>query len=224
MLAESKKLVDNAERQGRGLTGDERRTVEGHLERVDQIKKTETILKASEAERPSDDEIRREVERSNIHGHGTGSFSKAVLDQGWNLKHNPVIETSISRVIGKASVLPAVDTWSSRDPVVAPIGQDSRCVFPNLQTENVEGESAVSTFHQTSRTLTGNVQRNLDATTDKAKLDIELEHAVEALKQFALVIEDIPNAVLESVDNMRQPILLLRWHFPNGQCHSHHGG
>ena len=50
-----------------------------------------------------------------------------------------------------------------------------------------------------ARTVTGTVQRNLDATTDKATLGLTLTLAVESLRQQAILIDGIPNAVLESL-------------------------
>jgi hypothetical protein len=60
----------------------------------------------------------------------------------------------------------------------------------------------VQDFKQTARTLTGTVKRALDATTDKANVSVTLTNVVEELAQFAVTIDDIPNAVLESVQNM----------------------
>jgi hypothetical protein len=42
--------------------------------------------------------------------------------------------------------------------------------------------------------------RQLDAATDKASLDVTLTSVTEKLKQVAVTINDIPNAILESVD------------------------
>jgi hypothetical protein len=70
-------------------------------------------------------------------------------------------------------------------------------------SQNVEGASAVQDFKQTVRTLTGNAVRDLDAATDKASLDVTLTSVTESLKQVAVTINDIPNAIFESVGSMR---------------------
>ena len=44
----------------------------------------------------------------------------------------------------------------------------------------------------------------MDATTDKAKLDVTLALVTEALSEFAVTIDDVPNAILESVDLLEQ--------------------
>jgi hypothetical protein len=53
------------------------------------------------------------------------------------------------------------------------------------------------------RSLTGTPVRDLDAVTDKASLDVTLTAVVESLKQVAVTINDIPNAIFESIDSMR---------------------
>ena len=58
-------------------------------------------------------------------------------------------------------------------------------------------------FRQSVRTLTGNAVRDLDATTDKATLDVTLTNVVESLKQVAVTIDAIPNSIFESVSSMR---------------------
>ena len=54
------------------------------------------------------------------------------------------------------------------------MGTDRRWLCPNLVTQSVGPESAVQDFRQTVRTLTGSVQRDLDAVTDKANVDTTL--------------------------------------------------
>lgn len=69
----------------------------------------------------------------------------------------------------------------------------------------MDGEAAVTTYRQTgARTVTGTVERALNATTDKATLATTLTLAVEALKQQAILVDGIPNAVLESVNSLRE--------------------
>ena len=69
------------------------------------------------------------------------------------------------------------------------------------RTERIAGDAAsVQTFRQTgARTVTGTVERALDAVTDKATLGVTLTLVNEAMKQQAILIDGIPAAVLESM-------------------------
>jgi hypothetical protein len=62
----------------------------------------------------------------------------------------------------------------------------------------------VQDFKQSARTLTGTVKRALDASTDKANVDATLALVTESVAQFAVTINSVPNAILASVDLMRQ--------------------
>ena len=104
---------------------------------------------------------------------------------------------------GVNSTLPTPDYWEVSGPTIAPLGRDRRFLYSNLPTQNVNSAGAVQDFKQTARTLTGTAVRQLDATTDKASLDVTLANVVEKLKQVAVTINDIPNAIFESVDPMR---------------------
>jgi hypothetical protein len=103
----------------------------------------------------------------------------------------------------KASTFLDPDAWNRTAPVIVPQGQDTRFLYPNLQSSGVGPESAVHDFKQTARTLTGSPQRALDATSDKASVDVTLASVTEELSQFAVVLPDIPNGVLESVASLR---------------------
>jgi hypothetical protein len=92
------------------------------------------------------------------------------------------------------------------DPQIVPMGTDRRFLYPNLPRTDVEGASAVQDFKQSARTLTGSVQRKLDATSTKANVDVTLALVTEALSQFAVTINDVPNAILESVPLMSQSL------------------
>jgi hypothetical protein len=83
------------------------------------------------------------------------------------------------------------------------MGTDRRWLYLNLVTQDVGPESAIQDFKQTVRTLTGPVQRNLDATTDKATIDTTLTLVTESLSQFAVTVDSIPNQVLESISTAR---------------------
>ena len=50
-----------------------------------------------------------------------------------------------------------------------------------------------------TRTVTGTVERALDATSDKATVDVTLEYVTGAVKQYAVLVENVPNAIMASI-------------------------
>lgn len=47
------------------------------------------------------------------------------------------------------------------------------------------------------------MERDIAGTTDQAELSSTIEHVVAAFRQWAVVLSDIPNSVLESRDSFR---------------------
>jgi hypothetical protein len=185
-------ILNEAERAKRRLTNSERKTVEGHLERVEEVKEQ--------------DQLRNEIAKMNagVAGPGGSDFAQAVVSAGFNLKSNPSVTIPLRTALGKAPTLPAVGDWNRADPVVVPMGRDQRFVNANLIQQSVDGETAIQDFRQTARTVTGSVQRALDASTDKATLDVTLSLVTETLVQQAILIPDVPNAVFEAVPSLRE--------------------
>lgn len=65
-------------------------------------------------------------------------------------------------------------------------------------------ELNASDFRQTgSRSITNSVERELVGTGEKALLDVEVDYVTTPLKQVAALVEDIPNALLESSRGLR---------------------
>jgi hypothetical protein len=132
----------------------------------------------------------------------TGGFGDAIMRSGWNLweqRHVAGIPLSELRT------LPDVVDWSPRviDGVQA-LGRDERWLWPFLPSQDIGTDTSVQDFRQTGeRTVSGTIQRDLDATTDKATLAVAIEHVVAEVKQLAVVIEDIPSALLESLQGAR---------------------
>lgn len=184
-------IVDKAKDEGRGLTSEERKEVKEIVAAIEEWKDHE--------------ELRDQVEQlqggAARQAATTGGFAKSILDAGFDLKSHPAVEIPSSAVFN--STLPSPDVWRRQEPVIAGLGQDRRFLFSHLPTQNVDEYSAVQDFKQTVRTLTGTAVRELDAVTDKASLDVTLTSVVEKLKQVAVTINDIPNAIFDSVDPMR---------------------
>jgi len=129
-------------------------------------------------------------------------LAAAVAKSGFDLKSAPSVRLSGSAVF-KANVFPAATTLRPIDVAnVAPLGQDRRFLWPNLPSTHVGSETAVSDYVQSVRTLTGTVERAVDAATTKANVDVTVAASVEAVKQFAVTINSIPNVVLQSGPSM----------------------
>lgn len=131
-----------------------------------------------------------------------GALAAAVRDAGFSLKSRPSVEVSAYATL-KANVFPASTTLNT--PQAGPtyaLGHDARFLWPMLPTVNAGNDTAVSDFRQTTATVTGSVERAIDAATTKANLDVTIVAVTEALKQYAITINSVPNVVLESVPSM----------------------
>jgi len=128
-------------------------------------------------------------------------FVESVMSSGFNLKAKPSVEVDGFATM-KAQTLPSVTDWNRSAPGLVPLGTDRRFLFPFLPMDRPQNDASIQDFRQTARTLTGTVQRTLNATTDKADLATTTTLVNTALAQFAVTLDDIPNAVLESVPSL----------------------
>lgn len=134
---------------------------------------------------------------------GAKGLAGAVADAHFHYKSNSSVTLSGSDVFAKANVFPASTALSVTGPGdIVPLGRDTRFLWPTLPQEDAGTNTAVSDFVQSARTLTGTVERAVDATTTKANLDVTIAATVEAIKQFAVTINSVPNVVLESMSQM----------------------
>ena len=134
-------------------------------------------------------------------------FSKSVISAGFSLKERPSVELEAAKALGiKAPTLTgaAPTTWNTTSEVYVPLAADRRFIFPSIPTTNAGNATAVPDFTITARTLTGTVQRDVDAVTEKATLDHTIVHSVEEIPQHAVVIDEVPNQLLESVPALGQ--------------------
>lgn len=136
-----------------------------------------------------------------------GSFAKSVLAAGFSLKERPSVELEVTKALGiKAPTLTGATptTWSTTSTSYVPLAADRRFIYSSMPTTNAGNATAVPDFTITARTLTGTVQRDVDAVTDKATLDHTIVHSVEEIPQHAVVIDEVPNQLLESVPALGQ--------------------
>lgn len=124
-------------------------------------------------------------------------LSEAIQMSGWDVRDNPAVELAIGDVF---MTWPTIgDINPTRLPDIRQTGMDTRFLWPNLPSQIVPNATNITDFRQDSRTLTGTVERALGATTDKAVLDPGIELVETALKQFAVVLEDIPQVLFDSL-------------------------
>lgn len=172
---------------------------------------TGAVVKQADANLALLKEKEREV-LSQLSRNGSTIDRDGHIGRGWeHVAHRLDLPGGVNRVVVPAvDLLPdrmaAVDVTPSShltQPAVrapfAPLGQDRRFLFPSLVRQPLDNtELAVSEFRQTgSRTVTGSVERDPVATTTKAKLDLSIELATESARQFAVVIDDVPNKLFE---------------------------
>lgn len=199
LLAECESITSRAKDGGRRLTDAEHATVTAYLARVHEIKDNARITERMENMRATGSGGAGVKTADTVDGMGA-----QLVRAGFNLKHNPSVEVSAFDALAKAPTLPATTVISPTGPTVVASGQDERYLWRNLLTENAEGATSVSDFRQTARSVTGSVERAIDATTDKAEVNVTLQHVVEAMRQVAVTISDIPNALLDVDDLLRQ--------------------
>jgi len=199
LLERAGTIAKRAEDAGRAFTPSERAEVKRLL---DDAKRIKSNIDGAEADRellgrmgalgPETEPMPERVVED--------SFAKSVVDAGFDLKTRPTVTVPMFTALGlKASTFPSASDLIRRQPLLVPLGQDRRFLWPHLQTEDAKNATSIQDFRQGTRTVTGTVKRTLDATTDKAKVEVAITLVNEPLAQFAVTIDDIPNAVLESV-------------------------
>ncbi|RBY83732.1 hypothetical protein DQ238_01245 [Geodermatophilus sp. TF02-6] len=194
-------IITAARKAGRPLTDDEREYVKRCIDQAD-------ADRDAAAFRDEIDRMRRgdPVDGSPPGWQGPGLGQK-LIQAGFHAKSRPSVELSAYAALGahaKTATLPPTPTINPTDPAWVPIGRDSRFLWPALPRADAGTNTAVADFRQTARAVTGAVERAIDATTTKAELDVTLTAVSEPMKQLAVTIRDIPNAILEAESLLRQ--------------------
>ena len=138
---------------------------------------------------------------------------------GWNdLARGLDLEAGRTRVSVPAGTLlraqapGSTGTLTDRPQLQAPaVGQavDSRYLYTSIPQVQIGPEAlAIAEFRVTRGELSGNspVLRDPTSTDPKAELPIGIEYVSEDVKQVAVVVEDVPNAVL-AADSTLQTLL-----------------
>lgn len=199
LLDEARGMLDRAEAEKRDLTSSEQDRWDEIMAQVEDL-----AAKIANGERrlglPSEGSglrspvtvVRPGEEPFDLERGIPGRFAESILAAGFDLRNKPSVEVALR------SVWPDSDVWNSRAPeTVLPLSLDTRHLYPHLPSVDAQDYTAIEDFRQTRREVTGEIERGITATTEKARLDTEIEHVQESLRQLALVMEGIPNAVLE---------------------------
>jgi hypothetical protein len=219
LLDEAAAIADKAEAEGRQLTDDEQKTVESMLAKIKEWDaqqawvsgdfskvNDEALLKLIKGRRDSQalQQIMGAVSTKDA-GHAGSGFAETIIESGWSLKGQSTVTVDGFKALGLKDVtVPSAETYARVEAGLNPLGQDQRFLFRALPAVNLEENTAVQDFRQTgSRTVDGNVERDTDSTADKAELDVTVENSVVEVRQFAVVLEAIPNQILESIDGFR---------------------
>jgi hypothetical protein len=186
-------VLTRAAEEERDLTGEESTE---HRNRIAEVRELddeiEKALEGQIAEARAATTREPEVETRTLAGE--------ILKRGFNLKSNPSVTIPADELIQtRAQSLPAVNSWARLPGVIVPLGQDERFLYPRLNTQSAGESTTVLDWKQSARTLTGTVNRTLNAVTAKATLDVTVAAVVEDLQQFAVVLAAIPNQILESI-------------------------
>jgi|GEM_PF-2102649 len=210
-IAEGLVITGRCEREGRSITTSEKAAFDrilaecqGYKTRIQQITDNEELRARME----SDSYLQNsEGTKTMTTQFDNKSFlASSILAAGFDVKHSPTATVNMASAMGvKAPTLPGIGDINRTPPDVSGLGQDSRFLFPLLPTTDLDGALSVQTFKQTgARTVTGTIQRDPTASTDKAILALTITAVNTSVAQVAVIIDSIPTAVLESIDSLRE--------------------
>jgi hypothetical protein len=189
-IDEAEKLAKAAKAKGGKLDPAVKAKIDGHINAATEAKEWAAVA----------DEIEQMRGGPGVtHPATSDGLGSKLIRAGFDLKSNPSVSFSAFDVFGgKTATLPAATVIAPTSPFIVPLGRDTRFLWPNLVRQDAGEATAISDFKQTVRTVTGTIERAITATTDKAELNVTLTHVVEAMKQVAVTISDIPNALLDA--------------------------
>lgn len=196
-------IAEQAEAEHRDLTLQERTRVADILDRAYKVKQDIEITKMIDGGAD-----RNRAADTGDSGTPRGEGLAAALIDGakWHYKTRPSVVVPLREAL-RVKALTVTDTPGTgfaREGPLSAIGQDRRLLWPLLQQAQLGTDLAVSDFTQTgTRSVSGTISRSPTATSDKATLGVTLEHTVEQAVQLAILVEDVPNAILEASDAIR---------------------
>lgn len=185
LVSRAQQIVNLAEGEGRGLTGSERDTINALLDGIALDKQMETFGR----------------QMSTPIG-GVGGLYGAMTTAGYDRRSHPSVVVPFSTFGAAASF---DGDYSDAIPVrrvAAPLGADSRFLYPEFPVQGVEPDAtSVASFRQKTRTLPNPLSdmiRDIDASDAKPETDTQAEVVGESLHQIATVSSGTPNIMLEN--------------------------
>lgn len=143
------------------------------------------------------------IGRAAAEGKSLGEmFVKSLTKAKFDRQRNPsVVIDGHALFASKGQTVPSYtdSEWYRPAINIVPLGLDSRFMWPSMMAEDLKDRTSITDFKVTAGTVTGTIERSPAAVTDKASLATTTVLVEEAVKQFAITIDDIPNAVLDSV-------------------------
>jgi HK97 family phage major capsid protein len=192
---EARELYKAADAEGRPLTDIERGRVEDILGEIEGLRKSSELYAKIDGSGAA----------SETAGDGSGP------GDGWTRMAKSIASgnrRAEGALVGTALRAKAATGPDSTHPLhesgVYAVGRDIRFIHGFLPTRPVTNELTVTDYRQAGdRVVTGDVERAPTADTTKAELDLQIEHVSEDLRQVAVLITGVPNALLKAVDGLQ---------------------
>jgi hypothetical protein len=200
LSAEDIELVGTIAREVAGLAGD--RLARGPGELLD-----EAVLRLNDRRKLNDQLVALSgpMPDGDPGGLDPGGWSSTPLlsglqGAGWNMESKSVVKMG-SVLRRKDSSFPGGTVGelpATRAPFVE-LTVDKRYVYPKLQQGSLGEDLAITEYVESAApTVTGSIERDPLATTDKATMDVAFDYVAEKAKQLAVVVENLPAAILTS--------------------------
>jgi hypothetical protein len=186
LLAEARSVTDTAGKAKRALTADEKSVIEDRMSKVDELAAERKSLVEAGA---TADSIRSKAAGRD----GFARLAKAIVDA----KGAPVAFTAdLKDFAGKG--VTATDVSDAAKIEVPGIGaqlENLDSIYQVFAQASPGTALSVEEFSVTGREVTGTIERDPLSTSAKATLDVTIAADSEDLKQFALILDGIPNAL-----------------------------
>ena len=203
-------LANAASSENRSLTKAERSQIEGLLEDVSSLKSERDLARELEdrvALTADIDAMNAKLRPGGIDDSLGDQLVKAGLLRTPEPERLSVKggREAILPVFGfKAPTSPAVTDLAPRGAAsIERLGADQRWLYPAIPQQDLGTDLSIRDFRHTVRTVTGTVERDPTAVTGKATLATTVTAVNTAVKQEAIILDAIPNAVLESMAGFR---------------------
>lgn len=186
-LANCKRLVDAASRDGRKLEEWEKRDLDRDLLQIEELKREKDSVR--ESTRMADD-VRSRT------GSGSDGLRKVVsaFCRGEKIVSVPGVD-----LLSKGVTFADAENRQMVASGITELVEDKRRLSSLFSSKDPGPALTVAEFKQTgSRVITGTVERALTAATAKATMDVTVSYVEASVRQLAVLIKDIPNALFDA--------------------------